>query len=312
VKNQRVRQFIPAFEDSAKGKYLILCKELPGLSISNFDSQNLLGDSILSKIEKSGLNNSIIQAFINKKFEGNYIISSKSVLGFHFYIFMEDIGEGGRYINTIFFSSEVQNKINQFIYWKGIEEKAQALIHCLGKKDAYTAGHTKRVGLTCRDLAKLMGLSDYDTKVCYYSGLLHDIGKIGIDDRILSKSSALTDGEFLAMKEHPKYSYEILKGVIDNKDIIDGVRFHHEKFDGSGYPLGLKSEEIPLSSRIVSVADTFDALISHRPYRRGVSPSEALKVVMKIAPGQLDEDIVQVLIKYVHSTQMIKKSKKAA
>ena len=113
-----------------------------------------------------------------------------------------------------------------------------------------------------------MKLTEYQVNVCYYSGLLHDIGKIAIEDSILKKTSALTDDEFIVMKKHPVHSFEILKDCFANSDIVDGVKYHHEKYDGSGYPSKLKEDEIPLASRIVAVADTFDALISHRPYRK--------------------------------------------
>ena len=214
--------------------------------------------------------------------------------------------------NSLIFGESFQDQLRQSLYWKRIDEKACALLQCLAKRDSYTAGHTRRVGILCREIAKKMELPEYQINVCYYSGLLHDVGKIAVEDSILKKSSALTDNEFSVMKRHPIHSFEILKDHLNNNDIVNGVKFHHEKYDGSGYPDSLSGDEIPLSSRIVAVADTFDALISHRPYRKGILPLEAILKLRQIAPGQLDENIVEIMIEHVQSTQMGKKRKKAA
>jgi len=312
VKSFKSKKFTQAIVDSKNVKYLLISRDFPSFYVTNlkdidFDEVN----SIVESLKKSGLQNIILGQLINKKLEGDFSGTIQNYDGFYFYAFINE-GTSEEKFNQIFSNLEVKNKVKQFIYWKEIENSSNLLLQCLGKKDSYTAGHTKRVGSLCEEIARKKGLSDYDVKVCFYSGLLHDVGKIGINDTILKKNSALSDVEFNEMKAHPQISFEILKNHLKNKDIINGVRFHHEKFDGSGYPVGLSGEEIPLAARIVSVADTFDALISHRPYRKGIHPLEAIEKIKKIAPGQLDEDIVGILIKYVESSQMGKKTKKAA
>ena len=114
------------------------------------------------------------------------------------------------------------------------------------------------------------------------------------------------------MKEHPVISESMLHGLLENKDIILGVKHHHEKFDGTGYPSCLKEEKIPLSARLIAVADTFDALISHRPYRKGIAPEQALDVMKKFSGTQLDPVILKALTSFVQKSTMIKKTKKVA
>ena len=114
------------------------------------------------------------------------------------------------------------------------------------------------------------------------------------------------------MKEHPVISSEILKGIVSSLPIIEGVKHHHEKYNGTGYPDGLKADKIPLVARIISVADTFDALISHRPYRKATSPSKALEVISELSGEQLDPMVVEAFKSWLMKTSMINSNKKAA
>jgi HD-GYP domain-containing protein (c-di-GMP phosphodiesterase class II) len=313
VKGFKKKNFILAKEDYTNVRHIVLCREYPDFISTNLsESYNNELINLFRKVTILENSAVFIKQYINKKLHGSFEINVKTILNKHFYVIFENIEPGLNLSDNLLFSSAVQDKLRSFMYWRDIDDKAKLLMQCLVKKDTYTAGHTKRVGLLCKELAQVYNLSDYEIKVCYYSGLLHDIGKIGVDDSILKKKSSLTDTEFSIMKDHPTHSYDILKTHILNKDIIDGVRFHHEKVDGSGYPLGLKRDEIPLAARVVAVADTFDALISHRPYRKGVAPLEAINKIRKIGPGQLDEKIVEALCTYVLASQMAKKSKKAA
>lgn len=311
--NQKIKQFIVAKQDSYDSKYLIICKELNNFVESNIDAQSLQNIYPLNELfNKMSSSSGLFSQFLDKKLKGDFLITTRNLLGFHFLIISEKSDNIYFSCDSLMLTESFQNRFKRALYWKDIEIKSKILLDCLAKKDLYTAGHTKRVGLLCKELAERMNLSEYQSLVCYYSGLLHDIGKIAVDDAILKKQSSLSDDEFKVMRKHPTHSYEIVKDQINNQDIVDGIRFHHEKYDGSGYPQKLKGDQIPLASRIVAVADTFDALISHRPYRKGVPPVEAIDKLRKIAPGQLDESIVESFVEFVESSQMMKKRKKAA
>ncbi len=172
-----------------------------------------------------------------------------------------------------------------------------ALADTIEKKDPYTGGHTKRVMEYSVAIGIELGLSKKELENLKLAAILHDIGKIGISDSILLKKGNLSDNEFKVIQNHPMLGAEILSHIKQLKDIIPGVKHHHEKFDGSGYPEGLKGEEIPLIARIIAVADTFDAMTTNRPYRKGLSPKEALNELENKAGTQFDERIVSAFKK---------------
>ncbi|RMG41915.1 MAG: HD-GYP domain-containing protein [Planctomycetota bacterium] len=147
----------------------------------------------------------------------------------------------------------------------------RSMVSTLDAKDPYTRGHSQRVAAVARRIAVELGLPPEDVNNVWLSGLLHDIGKIGVDDRVLRKPGRLTPQEFEHVKKHPEIGYQILKGLTNLRATLPGVRHHHERFDGSGYPDGLAGEEIPFLARILAVADAFDAMCSDRPYRRGMA-----------------------------------------
>jgi putative nucleotidyltransferase with HDIG domain len=141
-------------------------------------------------------------------------------------------------------------------------------------------------------LAEEMGLARDDLETIYLGGLLHDIGKIGIDDHVLNKAGALTPEEFEQIKKHPQLGYDILRGVRQLQKILPIVLHHHETWDGAGYPHGLKGDSTPLLARIAAVADAFDAMSSDRPYRRGM-PDEKLDAILREGAGkQWDPDVI--------------------
>ncbi|HLN81734.1 MAG TPA: HD domain-containing phosphohydrolase, partial [Thermoanaerobaculia bacterium] len=146
----------------------------------------------------------------------------------------------------------------------------RALAAAIDAKDPYTRGHSERVARYSSQVAKEMGLSAEDVRRVRLSALLHDVGKIGIDDRILRKPTALTEEEFEIMKSHPVKGAAIMEAIPQLHDVIPGMKYHHERWEGGGYPDGLAGEEIPLQGRIVSVADTFDAMTTTRPYQRAM------------------------------------------
>lgn len=156
-------------------------------------------------------------------------------------------------------------------------------------------GHDRRVSELSVMIGRELGMSPAQQTVLGRSGLLHDIGKLGIPQAILDKRGALTEAEWRVMKTHPELGISILSGTGRITREMLGVLYHHERMDGSGYPHGLASAEIPIEARIVAVADTFDVLTTDRPYRRAVSPTEALLRVLDDAGPRLDPMVVAAL-----------------
>lgn len=167
-------------------------------------------------------------------------------------------------------------------------ESVRAFVSALDARDPYTRGHSERVTDFSVAIAEEMDLSEEDVKRVRLSALLHDIGKIGIPDAVLLKEGRLTDEEFAIIKRHPEKGYDILKSMKRLQPYLDGVRYHHERLSGKGYPLGLKGDEIPLDARIVSIADVFDALTSDRPYRKAFETQVAIDIIRKDVPNDID------------------------
>jgi putative nucleotidyltransferase with HDIG domain len=176
------------------------------------------------------------------------------------------------------------------------EMAARAILHALDCKDHYTFGHSMRVTFYSLILGKELGLDEEEMYELELSALFHDIGKIGTPDRILLKEDRLTEEEFLVMKQHPVKSAEILDGFSGFEKIAKNARHHHERFDGKGYPDNLKGEEIPFYSRIILIADTFDAMTSTRPYREGLAHDIAFQELKDFAGSQFDPDLVPKFI----------------
>jgi putative nucleotidyltransferase with HDIG domain len=168
----------------------------------------------------------------------------------------------------------------------------RAMSSSIDAKDPYTCGHSDRVARIAMLLARKLGCSDRDLETIYLSGLLHDIGKIGIDDQVLRKAGKLTQAEYEHIKMHAEIGYRILKDLKQLDQILPVVRHHHESWDGSGYPFGLVGEEIPLFARIVAVADSCDAMSSDRPYRRGMSDDRLDTILREGAGSQWDPRVI--------------------
>ncbi len=168
----------------------------------------------------------------------------------------------------------------------------KALAEAIDEKDPYTRGHSERVNQYAVLLAKQMGLSKKEIYEVHISSLFHDIGKIGIEDKILRKPAALTDEEYTVMKQHPNKGYQMLSKIRAMKDILPGIRFHHERWDGSGYPMGLKSDQIPLAARIVAVADAFDAMTTNRPYQKAMPFEKAIARLFELSDRAYDRRVV--------------------
>jgi len=175
-------------------------------------------------------------------------------------------------------------------------ETTRALVSAIDKKDHYTSGHSERVGFLARLVGEGMNLSKSEVEVLEWTGLLHDVGKIGVREEILNKEGPLTAEEFELIKMHPEMGYEILKPIASFEIVLDGVLYHHENPDGSGYPAALKGAEIPLAARIVHVVDVFDALSSNRSYRPAFTIERAMRILREEAGTKLDADVVNVFI----------------
>lgn len=177
-----------------------------------------------------------------------------------------------------------------------VNESLRTIANIIDTKDEYTKGHSLRVAIYARQLAQRMGLPDYEQERIYYIGLLHDIGKVGIPSSILTKPSRLTDDEYEIIKRHPLLGFNIMKDFSSIKGAQDGIRYHHERYDGKGYNDGLKGEEIPLEGRIICVADSYDAMSSRRCYRDSLGYDYILEELRKNAGVQFDPNIVKHMI----------------
>jgi HD-GYP domain-containing protein (c-di-GMP phosphodiesterase class II) len=172
----------------------------------------------------------------------------------------------------------------------------QMLAGAVDEKDPYTRGHSDRVTKYSLMIAEEMGLDPGFLEILRVSAQLHDVGKIGIEDRILKKPGALTPEEFEIMKTHTTRGANILRPVPQLREMLPGIELHHEALNGRGYPYGLKGEEVPLLARVIAVADTFDALTTNRPYQRAHDPVEALRIIQNLSGKRLDPGAVAALL----------------
>ena len=173
----------------------------------------------------------------------------------------------------------------------------KALVTTIEAKDPYTRGHSERVMKYSQAIAFELNLPDDEKETIRLSGLLHDIGKIGIDEAIIRKPGRLTDEEFAEIMKHPTIGAEIIKPIKQLQSVVPGVWQHHERYDGKGYPHKLKGEGISFMGRVLAVADTFDAMTSDRPYRKGLPHQTALEEIKEQANSQFDPNIADAFLK---------------
>lgn len=171
-----------------------------------------------------------------------------------------------------------------------------AIANMIEAKDAYTSGHSNRVAQCSVAIAKRLGLDESELKNINYMALLHDIGKIGVPDVILNKPLPLEDEEFAVIKKHPTIGYDILKNFNTIPNMHYGALYHHERYDGKGYPTGLKGEEIPFLARIIAIADAYDAMTSDRAYRKSLSRETVIEELSKSRGVQFDPQIVDAFV----------------
>lgn len=178
-----------------------------------------------------------------------------------------------------------------------------ALAEALEAKDIYTRGHSERVAKYSVILAREMGLSNKEVEIIKKGSLLHDIGKIGVKDSVLNKVEKLTQEEIAHIRTHPARGFEICKTLKSFKQYLPCIRWHHERMDGKGHPDALKGDQIPLSARICSITDAFDAMTSNRPYRKGISPLQAANIFEReIDTGQWDPEIIKVFVNLIRNS----------
>lgn len=178
------------------------------------------------------------------------------------------------------------------------------LAAAIDEKDPYTRGHSDRVAKYSVLIGQQLGLSAEELDRLRISALLHDVGKIGVDDRVLKKPGALTAEEFEIMKQHPSKGANIMRPVAQLKDVLPGIELHHEHLNGKGYPYGLKGDEIPLMARIIAVSDTLDAITTNRPYQSAMDIEAALQIIRKVAGTKFDQKVVEALEKVVNSGKL--------
>ncbi|MDD5645087.1 MAG: HD-GYP domain-containing protein [bacterium] len=172
----------------------------------------------------------------------------------------------------------------------------EVLAEALDARDHYTSGHSKRVTDFSVHIAEIMKLPHKEVEVIKQAGLLHDIGKIGIRDEILLKPGKLTRDEYELIKQHPLKGYKMLKGLSFLENALDCILYHHEQFDGTGYPEGLKGEDIPIGARIIHVADTVDAMTTERPYRKALTLETAIDELKKFKGVLFDPSVVEAFL----------------
>jgi putative two-component system response regulator len=202
---------------------------------------------------------------------------------------------------------ELENRDYQQHLEEKVEEQAHkirasffnaitALAYALEAKDVYTSGHSQRVTDISVAIARHLGLDKETIEKIRLAGLVHDIGKIGVRESVLNKPGSLSDKEFRHVRLHSETGERILKPIVDDGEILKAVRHHHERYDGAGYPDGLKGEQIPQLARIIAVADTFDAMTSERPYRKAMTPQEACAEVERCRGTQFDPEAASAFL----------------
>ena len=190
-------------------------------------------------------------------------------------------------VGTLIHNEEMYNALFVFT-----EQMAGALIEAVDAKDPYTRGHSDRVNYYAMQLGKAKKLSDAELQTLYWASLLHDLGKIAVPDIVLSKPGKLDEDEYTLIKIHPERGYDILKNVEQLQKSLPGMRHHHERFDGDGYPHGLSGDDIPLHARIIAIADTYDAITTSRSYRPARSHEQAMAAINEVSGSQLDPELV--------------------
>ncbi len=199
---------------------------------------------------------------------------------------------------------EVELKTQEVIeHQKRLEKMSTQIISTLSgaidAKDTYTNGHSTRVAEYSVEISKRSGFSEEEQNKIYMIGLLHDVGKIGVSDSIINKPARLTEEEYEEIKNHPVLGARILKNISEFPELVTGARWHHERFDGNGYPDGLKGLEIPAEARVIAVADAYDAMTSRRSYRDILPQDKVREEIVNGKGGQFDPDFAKIMLEMI-------------
>jgi HD-GYP domain-containing protein (c-di-GMP phosphodiesterase class II) len=178
------------------------------------------------------------------------------------------------------------------------------LANAIEARSTYASGHTRRVGAFARAAARRLGFGEPALRAVELGSVLHDIGEVGIPDRILTKPGPLTPEEEEQVMRHPSIGARLLRSVPELAHLVPFVLHHHERYDGTGYPHGLAENAIPLGARLLAVADAFDAMTTDRPYRTRLSPATAIAELAEAAGGQFDPDVVAALVEAYHAGEL--------
>ncbi|HEX7539937.1 MAG TPA: HD domain-containing phosphohydrolase [Syntrophales bacterium] len=201
------------------------------------------------------------------------------------------------YILSSFFSLSLENAYLFEDLKKSYFDTIRAVANSVEARDAYTRGHSNRVAEISKIIAAEMGWGRRDLEMIDWGGVLHDLGKVGISDSILNKPGKLTDEEFAIMKSHPSIGAQIIGGIAFLEPLMPYIAQHHERYDGRGYPAGFKGEEIAIQGRLLAIADTYDAMTSDRPYRKGLAAQIAYDEILKCTGTQFDPVLVRAFEK---------------
>ena len=233
----------------------------------------------------------ILQAFLYGVSLNNITIAAMAIL---LYVYaLKDMTrevEHAREMEIAFYKEEKAKEHALF------EQTAEALASAIDAKDAYTHGHSTRVAMYSTQIAREAGKSDEECEKVYFAALLHDVGKIGVPDAIINKQGKLTDEEFAQIKMHPVYGNQILSSIYRLPYLSIGAHYHHERYDGRGYPNGLKGNDIPEIARIIAVADSYDAMTSKRSYRDTIPQQKVREELLKGAGSQFDPEYAKIML----------------
>ncbi|MBW1895539.1 MAG: HD domain-containing protein [Deltaproteobacteria bacterium] len=202
-----------------------------------------------------------------------------------------------RQISVLLANVDLYQDLQQFVM-----NMVKSLVFAIEAKDIYTKGHSERVNRYSMLTAERLPLAETQKTILNWASILHDIGKIGVPESILNKPARLSKEEFGVVKGHPKKGHDILEPLEQLASCLPGILHHHERYDGKGYPHGLKGEEIPFLARIIAVADTFDAITSNRAYRSANAAEQALAVIKEVAGTQLDPEVVKAFKEVFEAT----------
>lgn len=186
---------------------------------------------------------------------------------------------------------------------KMYSETISALSNAVDAKDQYTSGHSHRVAEYAVEIAKRMGFNEAQIDKIRTAAILHDIGKIGVNENILNKPGKLEEHEFVEIRKHPEIGYNILLQVSNLSEVAKIIMYHHERYDGGGYPRGIGNDQVPIESYIISVSDAYDAMTTNRPYRPALDSDVAIQIIIDEAGKQFHPDVVKAFVRYMGYTE---------